>query len=394
MIIGRFFIPSIFLLLIPFHTYSQWELKTFDFDSISRDYWVYVPQNYNPANPTSLVVTLHGMGDNNTNFRDIGFNLVADTANFIVLVPNAIPFNSSNLLVQAVIGGSRTWNSGAGVEIPLVGSIFPNSEINDVGFINQMVDVTLASYAINPKRVYVCGFSKGGFMTQRMAIESNGRYAAFATAAGTFGTSLVNPNPGRGIPLAHFNGTNDEKVNWQSGIPLFRVFVDSMISFWVDNNNCDITPIHTMLPDTENDGFTVEHDLYANGDDGSVVEVFKVNGAGHIWMGFDKDISYTKEMWKFFSRYTFETAAVNEIAMNNSITVFPNPATSKLNIEFSEDVTDSYTVTLYNLEGREIMKSKNHQKNIVLGLENVKAGMYILKISNQTMNITERVMVK
>ena len=393
--LSRLFIPFFLLLFIPFQSQAQWVHKSFDFDNISRDYWVYVSPNYNPANPASLVVTLHGMGDNDTNFRNMDFNLVADTANFIVLVPNAVPFNSTNIIVQGVIGGSRTWNSGAGVNIPLIGSVFPNSEINDVGFINEMVDITLNEYSINHKRVYVCGFSKGGFMTQRMAIESNGRYAAFATAAGTFGTSLTNPNPGRGIPLAHFNGTLDEKVNWSTGVPpLFEVYVDSMINFWVDNNNCDITPIHTALPNTQTDGFTVDHYLYPNGDDGSVLEVFKVNNAGHIWLGANNDISYTVEMWKFFSRYTFETAGVNEESFNNSIKVYPNPVSDQLKIEFSNDITEPYLLTLYDMEGREVLQLKDQQKSIQLQLASVKSGIYLLKINNQTMNITQRIVVK
>ena len=379
---------------IPFQSSAQWLHKTFNFDGISRDYWVYVPPSYNTSNPASLVVTLHGMGDNDTNFRAVGFNLIADTANFLVLVPNAVPFNSTNLLVQAVIGGSRTWNSGAGVNIPLVGDVFPNSEINDVGFINAMVDATLNEYTVNQKRVYICGFSKGGFMTQRMALESNSRFAAFATAAGTFGSSITNPNPGRGIPLAHFNGTTDEKVNWQANNPLFQMTVDSMINFWVDHNNCDITPVHTLLPDTQNDGFTVEHDVYGNGDDGSVLEVFKVNGAGHIWLDSNNDISYTKEMWKFFSRYTFETAGIEKITDQNSLKIYPNPSSNVVNIELSMDITEPYLVTLFDMKGRKVMENQSQLKSLQLPVSEFKSGIYLLKINNSSLNITQTLVIE
>ena len=379
---------------IPFQSSAQWLHKTFNFDGISRDYWVYVPPSYNASNPASLVVTLHGMGDNDTNFRAVGFNLIADTANFLVLVPNAVPFNSTNLLVQAVIGGSRTWNSGAGVNIPLVGDVFPNSEINDVGFINAMVDATLNEYTVNQKRVYICGFSKGGFMTQRMALESNSRFAAFATAAGTFGSSITNPNPGRGIPLAHFNGTTDEKVNWQANNPLFQMTVDSMINFWVDHNNCDITPVHTLLPDTQNDGFTVEHDVYGNGDDGSVLEVFKVNGAGHIWLDSNNDISYTKEMWKFFSRYTFETAGIEKITDQNSLKIYPNPSSNVVNIELSMDTTEPYLVTLFDMKGRKVMENQSQLKSLQLPVSEFKSGIYLLKINNSSLNITQTLVIE
>lgn len=389
-----FFLPFFLLILVPVQSQAQWQHKTINYDNSSRDYWVYIPSSYDPLNPVPLVVTLHGMGDNDTNFRNVGFNLVADTANFIVLVPNAVIFNSTNPIVQAVIGGSRTWNSGAGMDVPFVGSVFPNNEINDVGFINEMVDLTIQDYAINQQRVYVCGFSMGGFMTQRMAIESNGRYAAFATAAGTFGTGLINPNPGRAIPIAHFNGTIDEKVNWQSGSPLFQVYVDSMINFWVQNNNCDGTPIHTLLPDSQADGFTVEHDVYPNGDNGSVLEVFKVNDAGHVWLNFNNDISYTIEMWKFFSRYSFATAGLDQETFNHSINVYPNPVSDLLTIEFLDETVEPSNIVLCNIEGRVIMQLENQQKSVQLQLNNLNGGVYFLKISNQTINITKRIVVE
>ena len=68
-------------------SYSQWTNKNFSFDGINRQYRIYVPSNYNASNPVSLVMTLHGMGDNMTNFSTIGMNYVADTANVIVIVP-------------------------------------------------------------------------------------------------------------------------------------------------------------------------------------------------------------------------------------------------------------------------------------------------------------------
>lgn len=389
-----FFLPFLLLILVPCLSQAQWQHKTINFDNTSRDYWVYIPSSYDPINPVPLVVTLHGMGDNDTNFRNVGFNLVADTANFIVLVPNALIFNSTNPIVQAVIGGSRTWNSGAGMNVPIVGDVFPNNEINDVGFINEMVDLTIQDYAINQQRVYICGFSMGGFMTQRMAIESNGRYAAFATAAGTFGTGLINPNPGRAIPIAHFNGTIDEKVNWQSGNPLFQTYVDSMITFWVQNNNCDTPPIHELLPDSQADGFTVEHDVYPNGDNGTVVEVFKVNDAAHVWLGFNNDISYTIEMWKFFSRYSFATAGLNEISNNHSVTVYPNPVSDKLTIELSGELLEPSIITLYNMEGREIMQIESQQKSVQLQLGNLNSGLYLLNITSQTLNSSKRIIVE
>ena len=86
--------------------YSQWLNKNFSFDGINRQYRIYIPLNYNASNPPSLVMTLHGMGDNMTNFSTIGMNNIADTANIIVLVPQALSDPNAG----------TTWNSGAGCD--------------------------------------------------------------------------------------------------------------------------------------------------------------------------------------------------------------------------------------------------------------------------------------
>lgn len=376
---------SLLLLFSLSSVQAQWIHREIDYDGYERDYWMYVPTNYNESKPAKLVVTLHGMGDNDTNFRNIGFNAIADTANIIILVPNALPFNSDNPLVQGIIGGSRTWNSGAGISVPILGDVFPNEEINDVGFINAIVDQTGEEYVIDEARRYICGFSKGGFMTQRMAIESNYRYAAFGTVAGTYGTGLVNPNPGRPIPLVHINGTADDRVNWQENNPPlpFQHFVGDMIDFWVANNNCDETPIVTALPDIASDGFTVEHHLYDNGDKGTVVEVFIVDGAEHVWLGAGHDIHYTNELWKFFNRYTLDNVSVSKLVKNEFV-VYPNPTATSLII--ATEVSTPLVVSIRDIHGKRVIQEEIVlQKQIDVSL--LSAGIYTVQIEDEVKKV-------
>ncbi|HLW40354.1 MAG TPA: PHB depolymerase family esterase, partial [Brumimicrobium sp.] len=224
---------GICLFLIPTVTFSQWTQKTIQHEGIQRQYWIYVSPNYDANTPASLVVTLHGMGDNATNFRGINFHLVADTANIIILAPDA--------LVDGLTG-MTAWNSSAGIM-----GISPNPTINDVGFINTIVSETIADYSVEATKTYVCGFSMGGFMTQKLAMEVYSPFAAFASVAGTFGSGLSVSSPGRAILIAHFHGTEDATVGYESNI--FGSNVEDLVDFWVDNNNCNPTPVHTFLPD-------------------------------------------------------------------------------------------------------------------------------------------------
>ncbi|MFA5574925.1 MAG: T9SS type A sorting domain-containing protein [Brumimicrobium sp.] len=359
-----------FSLIIGLQTFSQWEQEFITHDGIERMYWRYVSPNYNAANPASLVVTLHGMGDNATNFKGIEFDNIADTANVIVLAPES--------LVDGLTG-MTAWNSQAGVA-----GIYPNATINDIGFIHTIIDETMNNYSVNVGKVYACGFSMGGFMTQRLAIEGNTKFTAFASVAGTFGSGLTLANPNRAIPIAHFHGTTDATVGYDSNI--FGSNVADLIDFWVDNNNCDITPTQEILPDLVADGFTVEHFVYPNGDDESVVELFKVNDAGHIWLRTGiHDISYSGEIWKFFNRYENPLLSVPTEDAIFKFSIYPNPASEILFVNFDKSIQSP--IILLDMNGKEVFKTTSSSTQIEIPVASLDKGIYIIKVGESTRKV-------
>ena len=173
-------------------------LHTWNFGGLSREYYLYVPNSYDSTKPTPFVLALHGLGDTISNFAaGIQMNLVADTANFIFAVPQAID--------APLFGGA--WNSGAGyVGIQL------NPTVDDEGFLNAIIDSTAAHYNIDQTRLYSTGFSMGGFMTNLLGCALGDRLAAIASVSGTIGnydTCVAT----RAIPACHFHGTNDQFVS-------------------------------------------------------------------------------------------------------------------------------------------------------------------------------------
>ena len=129
--------------------------KTINVGNKTRQYREYVASSYTGTNPVPLVICLHGLGDNMTNFSGIGMHLLSDSAQFITLYPQAE--NSSY---------GTAWNSGAS----FLGMTL-NSNVDDIGFINALIDSTAAIYNIDLTRVYVTGFSMGGFMANRLAVN-------------------------------------------------------------------------------------------------------------------------------------------------------------------------------------------------------------------------------
>jgi len=122
-------------------TFSQWQGYHHNFDGVRRDYWVFLPQNYQENMP--LVLSLMGRYETFQWYRDyINMHEVADTAGFILAYP--ITYDSE-------------WNSGPRPN--------PGHNKDDVGFISNLIDTLQANYNYDPSRLYCCGFSNGGNMT-------------------------------------------------------------------------------------------------------------------------------------------------------------------------------------------------------------------------------------
>lgn len=166
---------------------------TFKYGGQTRKYTIYVPNIYNTANKAvPLLLGLHGYGDDIDNFRNLCMTGIADTANYICVYAEGLPFF-----------GANAWNSGAGT-----GLINVNSNIDDVGFLNRLVDTVISKYQIDTNRMYVFGFSFGGFMTDRLATQNSSRFAAFANVAGLHGNFLAGLVPAKGAPYIKFHGTD------------------------------------------------------------------------------------------------------------------------------------------------------------------------------------------
>lgn len=360
---------------------AAWINSSFTYDGHVRSFRTYVPASYNPAQPATLIVVLHGLGGSMDDAAGIGITAIADTANIILLSPQALDFNSPLGIIQAA------WNSGIEINIPGLGLIAVNGNINDVGFIKAMMDTTIADYSINADRVYACGASMGGFMTQRLACEAPDRFAAIASVMGTYALALPTCNPGKMMPVAHFHGTNDEVVSWNGdllvGTSAFPVgmSVDALIEKWVDLDDCNTTPQHDVWPNSNNDNLSVEHFSYFDAGNVSRVELFKVNGGTHFWyqgQNTDGEIDYAAEIWKFFNKQHNNSTAIND-KPNEKIVVhtYPNPARATLHISFSEKFANIQVADLY---GRTVI-TMTKLSSSGIDISKLSPGLYSIRLT-------------
>lgn len=351
----------IFAIMLSGVVYSQQHVsKTMQYGGLSRQYLEYVPSIYTGANPVPLIICLHGLGDTMDNFKNIGLDDIADTANFIVLTPQAI---------NSILG--TAWNSGASQ-----GGMQLNQNVDDAGFIIALIDSTAALYNIDQKRVYLTGFSMGSFMCHRMACEHGDRICAIASVAGTIG-SAIQCNPSRPVPVIHFHGTADQTISYTANP--YGLSVDTLLKYWVNVDGCNPDPIFEEMPDVASDGFTVEHFEYRGGDNGTRVEHYKVIGADHQWIYTpNNDIDYTTLIWKFLSKFSLTELGTFEFNADN-IDLFPNPANNSITVSLPDN---NYKIKIISADGRMVYQCNTKESTTEINISNLPVGLYFVMANN------------
>lgn len=184
---------------------------------------------------------------------------------------------------------------------------------DDVGLITKVIDNAVGAYPIDPRRVYLTGFSSGGFMTQRYVCEHPERIAAAAYVSSTLLDSLRKVcMPSLPTPIIGMHGTRDTKVAYRKKTGLSSA-PDTAL-FFAGLNRCLTPPIRSNLPNPVNDGTTVQLDRYDSCASEKPVHFYTIDGGGHTWPGNDsqlgftgrtsKDIDATRVIWSFVSGYT------------------------------------------------------------------------------------------
>ncbi len=257
-------------------------------DGEIREYAVFVPESYQVNTPVPLMFNFHGgSGDIASQIAISDMRSIADTAGFILVYPQALSDPND--------GGSTNWMHK------------DPTTVDDIYFVEAIIDTLAAEYNIERKRVYACGYSLGGEFSFELACRLNNQIAAIGVVARSMGVYIYNNcSPSHPTPVLTIHGTDDDYngITWQ-GIKYY-VSLNDVNSYWANLNKTDSIPTVVQLPNLNNtDGSTVEHYSWENGNNCVSVEHFKVIGGGHDWPGSfgNMDIDATLEIWNFVSKY-------------------------------------------------------------------------------------------
>lgn len=278
-----------------------------DLTARPRTFISYVPTSYSGDEPVPAVIALHGRPDTGAGFAAItDFTTVAEEEGFIVVFPDGL---------------NNEWAYLAGI---MRGEMFNRPD--DVAFLSTLIDDLALDLNIDLSRVYLTGFSNGGFMTYRMACNPEpNRFAAYGIAG-----ALLYPEmelmcvtaPTRPVLVEH--GTEDRSISWEGithmpepGTLAVTRGVLQSVSFFVARNGCLTAGAdRTDIQPSDDETSVVQFD-FADCTTGMPVRFFAVMGGGHGWPGVDnlrreiagsvnRDINLSRELWEFFRDYRLE----------------------------------------------------------------------------------------
>jgi polyhydroxybutyrate depolymerase len=251
----------------------QYTLRWQDLD---RTFTVHVPPCYDGKKPVPLLVVFHGGGGNaSAAIKTTEFNLKADTAGFIAAYPDGTRPRMDE--EYSFRNNPQTWNEGSGR--------FDSGakNIDDVGFVNAILDALETKFNIDKKRIYATGFSNGSSMTYCAGIHLAHRFAAIAPVAGHLWPEQFELS--RPLSMVFIIGLDDPLNPPAGGMVTalgstdFKPSIYEEVRRWASAIGCNLTP-ETIL-----DRNGVKAVWYPDGKDGAEVIFYTVEGLGHCWPG-------------------------------------------------------------------------------------------------------------
>jgi polyhydroxybutyrate depolymerase len=258
-----------------------------------RAYLLYVPESYDPSNPTPLVISIHGYLDWPAHQMKMShWNTLAEEYGFIAVYPSGTGF-------------PKHWRI----------STAAGSDSNpEVVFIADLIEKLAGEYNIDPDRIYANGLSNGGGMSFLLACSLSEQIAAVGMVSGAY-LLPWSECQGQPVPAVIFHGTADPIVPYLGGPSRSFDLPFPVIPTWVEtlarHNGCSEEAID-LPPSGAASGIR-----YGNCTAQADVVFYTITGGGHSWPGGEplpefiagetnQDIDATRLMWEFFQEHPLQ----------------------------------------------------------------------------------------
>lgn len=276
-------------------------LRVGEFD---REYVLHAPASHDPSRPAPLVIAFHGAGGSARFARlATGWSEKAEHEGFLLVYPEGLRKRLDQ--PSSFLHNPQFWNVGADGFIERMG-------VDDVAFIDTLLDGLSREFAIDSQRVFATGFSNGASLCFRLAAALSHRFAAIAPVAGRLWRHDL--RPAKPVPTLYITGDADPLNPIAGGAiesPWGRERVlpplSETIETWASWSGCNIeNPKITTMAEG------VTRTRYRGMAPRSLVDCCVIAGAGHVWPGgrevlaerlvgaMTDRIDATRVIWDFF----------------------------------------------------------------------------------------------
>ena len=229
-----------------------------------------IPLDYDPSVAHPLLVFLHGFGTvaGLPQAAFLGVLDVVDEKDFVMLLPDGTLRDDGNYF----------WNGTPAC-------CDPDDAIDDVGYLSGLIEEAKRTYNIDEKRVYLLGYSNGGFMSYRMACEASELITAIVSLAGsTFAEGADCQPETRPVSVLQVHGTADTTIFYDGRAGEYPSAVETVEHF-ASAAGCDTsapTGVGNIDLVSAVEGEETEQVVYTNGCQESVdAALWTIREAGH-----------------------------------------------------------------------------------------------------------------
>ncbi|MEO7424103.1 MAG: PHB depolymerase family esterase [Fibrobacteria bacterium] len=222
-----------------------------------------------------LVFFIHGANGSGAGLQsETKANTTADREKFIAAFPSA----TSN-------GATGTWDDMMGT------GNFP--------FFLAVIDTLAARYQIDRNRIYMTGFSQGGFISFQAGCMFSDVFAAIAPVSGHVSTTTCAIK--RPVPVFMTFGASEGAASFLKDLDL-----------WLKLDKCPSTSTIVRPYPASNPNSKAVRVGYGPCESGSSVVMDSIQGQGHQWPSTN-NLNQADEVWNFFKQYSLTgTTAVHE----------------------------------------------------------------------------------
>jgi polyhydroxybutyrate depolymerase len=216
-----------------------------------------------------FVLVLHGYTGNGAGFaRHFQLSRMAERRGFIYLAPDGEPDSR----------GNRFWNAGPAC------CNFEDRAVDHVLMLGELLRQASAATQVDAGRVYVLGYSNGGFMAHRLGCDVAGIRGILSVAGAGVAEAAKCAHAPEIVVQVH--GDADAAVPFDGGMVLSRADVAAhrgaldSVTDWARKKGCNAAPtlmgsldLEASLPDAETERLSFSC--------AKNVTLLKVKGAGH-----------------------------------------------------------------------------------------------------------------